>query len=159
PYLQLAIELARGTAVILAGDLAAVDAMVAAEFAGMADAGDFRLGSGYLNLVRAQAAPLRGRLVEAGRPPRPASPAPATSQVFASLANAERAHVAALAGDHRLAAEAMAESDRTHRGTMAVLYPWLELSRCWVAACAGDLATGVELLRSLVGRLRADGFL
>jgi hypothetical protein len=37
---------------ILAGDLAAVDRMVAAEFAGLADAGDLRLGSGYVTLVR-----------------------------------------------------------------------------------------------------------
>src|SRR6266498_2141378 len=105
PYLQLVAELARGTAAILAGDLATVDAMLATELAGAADAGDCRLGSGYLNLVRAQAARLRGRLVEAGRAAGQASAALATSRIYASLANAERAHIAALAGDHSLAAE------------------------------------------------------
>lgn len=159
PYIQLALELARGTAVILAGDLATVDAMVAAEFAGMADAGDFRLGSGYLNVVRSQAARLRGRLVEAGRAAGQASAALATSRIYASLANAERAHVAALAGDHGQAAEAIAEADRTDSPTTAVLYPWLELARCWVAACAGDIPTGAEVLHRLIVRLRSDAFI
>ncbi len=159
PYIQLALEVARGTAVILAGDLATVDAMVAAEFAGMADAGDFRLGSGYLNVIRAQAARLRGRLTEAGRASGQASAALASGRIFAALANAERAHVAALAGDHSLAAEAIAESDRTDSPTMAALYPWLEQARCWVAACAGDVASAVEILHALIERLRADGFI
>src|SRR6266508_2399219 len=150
--------LARGTAAILAGDLATVDAMLATELAGAADAGDCRLGSGYLNLVRAQAARLRGRLVEAGRAAGQASAALATSRIYASLANAERAHIAALAGDHSLAAEAIAESDRTDSPTMAVLYPWLELARCWVAACSGDLTTAVAVLHRAIERLRADGF-
>jgi len=158
PYLQLVAELARGTAAILAGDLATVDAMLATELAGAADAGDCRLGSGYLNLVRAQAARLRGRLVEAGRAAGQASAALATSRIYASLANAERAHIAALAGDHSLAAEAIAESDRTDSPTMAVLYPWLELARCWVAACSGDLTTAVAVLHRAIERLRADGF-
>jgi DNA-binding CsgD family transcriptional regulator len=158
PYIQLALELARGTAVILAGDLATVDQMIAAEFAGLADAGEFRLGSGYLNVVCAQAARLRGQLVEAGRAASQASAALATSRVYASLANAERAHVAALAGDHGLAAEAIAESDRTHSATTAMLYPWLELARCWVAACAGDVAAGVAVLTDLIRRLHADAF-
>ena len=69
PYIQLGIELARGTAMILAADLEAVDAIVAAEFAGMADAGNFNMGSGYLQIVRAQAARLRGPAAR-GRPRR-----------------------------------------------------------------------------------------
>jgi DNA-binding CsgD family transcriptional regulator len=158
PYIQLALELARGTALILAGDLAAVDALVAAEFAGMADAGDFRLGSGYLAVIHGQAARLRGRLREAIRCTAQASATLANNRIFAALANAERAHVAALAGDHEQAADAMAESDRMHSPTMSVLYPWLEKARCWVTACAGDVAGGVDVLNRLVDRLRADGF-
>ena len=61
------VEIARGTAMILACDLETVDAIVEAEFAGMADAGEFRIGSGYLQIVRAQAARLRGRLSEGAR--------------------------------------------------------------------------------------------
>nr|WP_240940371.1 LuxR family transcriptional regulator [Planosporangium flavigriseum] len=158
PATQLAVELARGTAMILAGDLGAVQTMVAAEFAGLADAGEFRLGSGYVTLVRAQAARLRGRLHEAGRLAGQATAMLATSNVYAALANAERAHVAALSGGHALAAEAMAQSDASHRPTMNILYPWLEQARAWVAICAGDTRTGLEVLTELLGRLRADRF-
>jgi DNA-binding CsgD family transcriptional regulator len=157
PYIQIAVELARGTAMILAGDLAAVDEIVATEFAGLADAGDFQIGSGYLTLVRAQAARLRGRLTDAGRFASQASAMLATGGVYGGLANAERAHVAALVGDHGLAAEAMAEADRQQRPTMAVLYPWLEMARCWIAACAGDVPTAVEVTQGLLDRLRVDG--
>jgi ATP/maltotriose-dependent transcriptional regulator MalT len=156
PYIQLAVELSRGTAMILAGDLDAVDEIVAAEFAGMADAGDFRLGSGYLTLLRSQAARLRGRLADAARYASQAAAILAGSQVFAALANAERAHVAALSGDHAGAAEAMSEADRRHRPTMTILYPWLETARCWVAACSGDVPTAVDVMHRLLDRLRAD---
>jgi len=158
PYIQLAVELARGTAMIVAADLRAVDAVVAAEFAGMADAGDFGLGSGYLTVVRAQAARLRGHLAEAGRLAAQACARLATGQIFAGLAHAERAHAAALTGDGPAAAAAMAEADRTHRSTMTVLYPWLEQARAWVAVANGRVADGVQVLERLVGRLRADGF-
>ncbi|MDT4988716.1 MAG: hypothetical protein QOI74_2810, partial [Micromonosporaceae bacterium] len=158
PYLQLAVELARGTAAILAGDLAAVDTVMAAEFAGLADAGEFRLGSGYLSLVRAQAARLRGQLRDAGRYAGTAAAALATSRMYGALANAERAHVAALSGQTALAADAIAEADRAHRPTMTILYPWLEQARSWVATAAGDRGTGAEVLHRLVRRLRADRF-
>ena len=158
PYIQLAVELARGTAMILAGDLDAVDRMVAAEFAGLADAGDFRLGSGYVTLVRAQAARMRGQLHDAARYAGQAAAVLATSQVYAALANAERAYAAALSGDHALAADAIAESDRLHHPTMHVMYPWLESARSWVATCSGDAATGTAVLHRLVDRLRTDGF-
>ena len=69
PYIQLGIELARGTAMILAADLEAVDAIVAAEFAGLADAGDFNIGSGYLQIVRAAGGPAP-RPAARGRPGR-----------------------------------------------------------------------------------------
>src|SRR5437763_3345053 len=94
PDLQLAPELPRGTAMMLSGDLDAVDEIVATEFAGMADAGDFRLGSGYLTLLRAQAYRLRGRLTDAARCAGQAAAILAGGRVFAALANAERAHVA-----------------------------------------------------------------
>lgn len=158
PYLQLALELARGTRLALAGDLAGIDAIVAAEFADLADAGDFRLGSGYLSILRAQAARLRGQTGEALRTSLSACAVLATSQVFAGLAHAERAQAAALRGDVDSAVEAMAESDRAHSSGMAVLYPWLEQARAAVLAAGGDLPGAVARLRDLVGRLQADGF-
>ncbi|MFY1668718.1 LuxR C-terminal-related transcriptional regulator [Plantactinospora sp. WMMB334] len=158
PYLQLALELARGTRLTLAGDLAGIDAIVAAEFADLADAGDFRLGSGYLSILRAQAARLRGQTGEALRTSLGACAVLATSRVFAGLAHAERAQAAAMRGDIDSAAGAMAESDRAQSAVMAVLYPWLEQARATVQAATGDHATAVATLRDLVDRLQADGF-
>jgi DNA-binding CsgD family transcriptional regulator len=158
PYIQLAVELARGTAMILAGDLHAVNAIVAAEFAGMADAGDLSLGSGYLTLVRAQAARLRGQLTDAARYASQASAILSSGRVYAGLAHAERAHVAALMGQQSLATEAMAEADRRHQETMTILYPWIEQARAWVAACNDDIPTAIDVLRRLAERLRTDGF-
>ncbi|GAA4682330.1 LuxR C-terminal-related transcriptional regulator [Phytohabitans rumicis] len=158
PYLQLALELARGTRLAIAGDLAGIDAVAADEFADLADAGDFRLGSGYLSVVRAQAARLRGQAGEALRGSLQACAVLATSRVFAGLAHAERAYAAALLGDADEAAIAMADSDRTQTPGMAVVYPWREQARAWVAACAGDVEGAITMLVALVERLRADDF-
>ncbi|WP_433051567.1 LuxR C-terminal-related transcriptional regulator [Dactylosporangium sp. CS-033363] len=158
PYIQLGIELARGTAMILAADLGAVDAIVATEFAGMADAGNFLLGSGYLQIVRAQAARLRGHLQEGGRAASQASAMLATGRIFVALAHAERAHIAALQGDAAGAAAAFALAEEAHYRSMEVLYPWLEEARAWVAVAAGDVTTAAEVLRLLAARNRSDGF-
>ncbi|WFE24095.1 LuxR C-terminal-related transcriptional regulator [Solwaraspora sp. WMMD937] len=158
PYLQLALELARGTRLVLAGDLAGIEAIVAEEFADLADAGDFRLGSGYLSVIRAQAARLRGRLDDALRHSLQACATLATGRVYAGLAHAERAHAAALRGEAAQAAAAMADSDRAQTPGMAILYPWREQARCWVAVAEGDVAGAVGMLRELAARLRTDGF-
>ncbi|WP_178135014.1 helix-turn-helix transcriptional regulator [Phytohabitans houttuyneae] len=158
PYLQLALELARGTRLAIAGDLAGIDAVVADEFADLADAGDFRLGSGYLSVVRAQSARLRGRSAEALRGSLQACAVLAGSRVFAGLAHAERAYAAALLGDADEAKAAMADSDQTQRPGMAVLYPWREQARAWVFACGGDVEQAIRALVTLVERLRQDGF-
>ncbi|SCE68664.1 LuxR C-terminal-related transcriptional regulator [Micromonospora mirobrigensis] len=157
PYLQLAMELARGTRLALAGDLAGIDAIVADEFADLAGAGDFRLGTGYLAVLRAYAERLRGRSDDALRTSLGACAVLATSRVYAGLAQAERAQAAALRGDAGHAAEAMAEADRTHAPGMAVLYPWLEQARGATLAAAGDLAAATAQLTGLADRLRADG--
>lgn len=158
PYLQLALELARGTGLALAGDLAGIDAIVAAEFADLATAGDFRLGSGYLSILRAQAARLRGQTGDALRTSLSACAVLATSRVYAGLAHAERAQAAALRGDMAQATAAMADSDRSHTAGMAVLYPWREQARAAVLACAGNVTGAADHLRELVDRLRGDGF-
>src|SRR5439155_5402165 len=56
PVVQVAVDLARGTAALLAGELAAVESTVDGLAAGSA---------GYLALLRGQVARLRGRLAEA----------------------------------------------------------------------------------------------
>ncbi|MFC4021510.1 LuxR C-terminal-related transcriptional regulator [Micromonospora sp. GCM10011542] len=158
PYLQLALELARGTRLTLTGDLTAIDAIAADEFADLAGAGDFRLGTGYLAVLQAYAARMRGLSDAALRTSLGACAVLATSRVYAGLAQAERAQAAALRGDAAQATEAMAEADRTHAPGMAVLYPWLEQARGAVLAAAGDLPGAVKQLGELVDRLRADGF-
>ncbi|MGW5669952.1 LuxR C-terminal-related transcriptional regulator [Micromonospora sp. NPDC003776] len=158
PYLQLAMELARGTRLALSGDLAGIDAIVADEFADLAGAGDFRLGTGYLAILQAYAARLRGRSDEALKTSLGACAVLATSRVYAGLAHAERAQAAAWRGDATHAAEAMAEADRTHAPGMAVLYPWLEQARGAVYAGAGDLPAATKHLCALADRLREDGF-
>ncbi|NBE81707.1 helix-turn-helix transcriptional regulator [Micromonospora rubida] len=158
PYLQLALELARGTRLALAGDLAGIDAIVADEFADLAGAGDFRLGTGYLVILQAYAARLRGQSGMALKTSLGACAVLATSRVYAGLAHAERAQAAALRGDAAHAAEAMAEADRTQAPGMAVLYPWLEQARGAVLACAGDPAGAAKHLAALADRLRDDGF-
>ncbi|MEH0933682.1 ATP-binding protein [Micromonospora psammae] len=158
PYLQLAMELARGTRLALAGDLAGIDAIVADEFADQAGAGDFRLGTGYLAILQSYAARLRGRSGEALRLSLGACAVLATSRVYAGLAQAERAQAAALRGEAGHAAEAMAEADSTHAPGMAVLYPWLEQARGAVLAACGDLPGAAKHLAELADRLRVDGF-
>ncbi|MEV4478995.1 LuxR C-terminal-related transcriptional regulator [Micromonospora coxensis] len=157
PYLQLAMELARGTRLALAGDLAGIDAIAADEFADLAGAGDFRLGTGYLAILQAYAARLRGRSGDALKISLGACAVLATSRVYAGLAHAERAQAAALRGDAGAAAEAMAEADRVHAPGMAVLYPWLEQARGAVLAAGGDLPGATKHLADLADRLRADG--
>lgn len=157
PYLQLALELARGTRLMLAGDLTGIDGIVVDEFADLAGAGDFRLGTGYLGILQAYAARLRGRSAEALKVSLGACAVLATSQVYAGLAHAERAQAAALRGDVTQAAEAMADADRTHPPGMAVLYPWLEQARGTVLAAGGDLPGATKHLAELADRLRTDG--
>lgn len=157
PYLQLALELARGTWLALAGDLKGIDEIVAAEFADLAVAGDFRLGSGYLSILRAQAARLRGQTGDALRTSTDACAMLTTSRVFAGLAHAERAHAAALRGETAEANEAMAASDRAHWDGMMILYPWREQARAAVVAATGDLEGAAGHLAKLVDRLRVDG--
>ena len=115
----------------------AIDAIVAAEFADLADAGDFRLGSGYLPIVRAQAARLRGRLA------RPLRTAPAGLRGAGHRPGLRRAGPRR-AGPRRRAARRRRRRRRgdgrgrpLHSPAMEVLYPWLEQAR---AAVAGRLA-------------------
>lgn len=158
PHIQLALELARGTGYLLSGDVAGVDSIASTDFADLSDIGQFHLASGYLSVLLGQAARLRGRLGEAMRHQRRACSILADGRVFTGLANAERAHVAALAGAQAEAELAMAEADRRQAPTTAVLYPWLEHARCWVRACGGDAHGAAAMSLDLADRLRADGF-
>ncbi|MBN1173953.1 MAG: LuxR family transcriptional regulator [Micromonosporaceae bacterium] len=158
PALQFAVEFTRGTAMVLAGDLPAIGATAAAEFSGMVRAGEFRMGSGYLAILRAQAARLGGALSEAAGAAAQAAATLHDTPLGAGLAHAERAHIAALGAHSELAAEAMTEADRTASQSMTIMYPWFEHARCWVLVSAGKLEEALSVTDNLVTRLRADGF-
>jgi ATP/maltotriose-dependent transcriptional regulator MalT len=132
--------------------------MVADEFADLAGAGDFRLGTGYLAILQSYSQRLRGQSADALRSSLDACAVLATSRVYVGLAHAERAQAAALRGDAAQAAEAMADADRTHAPGMAVLYPWIEQARGAVLAVTGELAGAAKHLGQLADRLREDGF-
>lgn len=157
PYLQLALEVADGTRLALGADLAGLDAIVADEFADLFAAGDFHLAGGFLSVLRAYAARLRGRSADALRTSLGACALLTTSRIFASLAHAERAQAAALRGELSCAREAMAESDRVHTPAVEMVYPWREQARAAVAAGGGDLTGALRHLGALVLRLQNDG--
>ena len=88
-----------------------------------------------------------------------ARPAPVPGHgIFASLAHAERAHVAALAGVRTEAEQAIAVADRYFDPCMSVLYPWIEHARCWVRASGGDVDAAAAMALDLAARLHEDGF-
>jgi len=154
PYLRLAADLARGTAMIISADLAGVADLVAADHSG--DAGDLPVRTGYHTVLAAQAARLRGDLASAGRLAAQACAIMSGGHMYAGLAHAERAHAAALAGDAELARAALAEADAVQAPTMAVLHPWFEHARAWTAVADGDHTEAVRILTRLAERTRAD---
>jgi DNA-binding CsgD family transcriptional regulator len=158
PALHFALEMARGTRVGIALDLAGMDEIVAAEFTGLAQAGEFRFGSGYVSMVQANAAWLRGRTGEAMRASEQACASLASGRIYDGNAHAMRAMAAALRGDAELAAASMAIVDQAPGTCMELLYPWREQARAWVIAAGGDVPGAVEHLVTLAGRLRADRF-
>lgn len=158
PQTQLALELARGTGLILSADLSGVDALASAEYRRRSELADLRVGSAYFNVVMGQAARLRGRLNEAMRYQRTACGKVPGHEIFAGLAHAERAHVAALAGDRAEAELAIAVADRYYDPCMGVLYPWIEHARCWVRASGGDVDAAARMAHDLAARLHDDGF-
>jgi DNA-binding CsgD family transcriptional regulator len=157
PSLQFALEVARGTRVGIAMDVSGMDAIGAAEFADLSQAGDFRFGFGYASMVRGHAAWLRGRTDEALSACEQACAALAAGRIYDGNAHAMRGMVAALRGDRELAIASMAVVDRAPGICMELLYPWREQARAWVIA-TGDMPRAVDHLVALQARLRADGF-
>jgi DNA-binding CsgD family transcriptional regulator len=153
PYLRLATDLANGTALAIAGDVAGIDELTATD-----DTDGCAVRSGYRAMLAAQAARLRGQLPAAGRLAAEACALLSGGRAFAGLAHAERAHVAALCGDAERARAALADADAARMPTMAVLDPWFEHARAWSVVAAGDQAGGVAVLRRLASRLADDGF-
>ena len=158
PALLYALTIALGTQVSLALDLSTLDEILAGEFAGLARAGGFGVGSGWISLLQAKAAWLRGRTAEALQASEQACAALADHRLYDGTAHAARATMAALSGDPELAAESMATAEQAAHGAENLFYPVRYHARVWTAACAGDTAAAVRMLLTLVVRLRADGF-
>jgi DNA-binding CsgD family transcriptional regulator len=158
PAIQLAVDMARGGGLLLAGDLDRIAALNLDEAAARYESGEFRLGAGYHAILLGQAARMRGRLADAGRLSRKACAILGPNRLLAGLAHAERAHAAALAGSGQAASAALREADRLHHSSMAILYPWLEHARYWVRMSLGDPDAAAAMAKELAARLRTDGF-
>lgn len=158
PTVQYALQMAEGTMVSVSLDLQAIDKILAAEFAHLAQAGGFGFGSGWVSLLRARAALLRGQTDEALRATEQACAALAPARVYDGSAHFARANAAALLGQVTLAVDALAIAESAAGGGVALYYPWREQARAWTLACRGELGAAVQVLRGSAARARADGF-
>ncbi len=157
PAVQYALEMARGTRVAIALDLDGMDAILAAEFADLAQLGEFRFGSGYASMIMAHSAWLRGRTGDALRASEQACAALGSSLLYDGYAHASRALTAALRGETDVAVAALQVADSRPDACLRHLYPWREQVRAWVLAATGDLPAAVRQLQSLTARLCGDG--
>jgi DNA-binding NarL/FixJ family response regulator len=158
PALQYALPMIVGTRVSVTLDLPGIDRILSAEFAGLARTGGFGFGSGWVALLQAQAAWLRGRTRTALEACEQACAALAEVRRYAGDAHSALAHIAALRGDVELARSALAVADAAGGADNGLFYAWGMLSRAWTAASAGDIAGAVAVLQVCVTRARADGF-
>lgn len=97
--------------------------------------------------VQAQVARLRGRVRTAARWAREGHClyGHRPESFFRNHVLGELAHAEALAGNAAAALAAVTEADRRPAPSEALLQPWIELARPWVAVAAGDPARAVEL--------------
>ncbi|NUT36908.1 MAG: hypothetical protein HOV79_27955 [Hamadaea sp.] len=154
PFLRPALEFAWWTVGAVTGD---ADSIV--DEAAIAAVRDYPLFDLQIALGSAISRRLGGQLPAAHTAAVEACVlAEAGGGVFHALAAAEVAQCAALRGLRDEASAAMAESDAVYRPMMRLSYPWIELARAQVCACAGDLPAARDLLAALLPRLREDGF-
>ncbi|GAA3338354.1 LuxR C-terminal-related transcriptional regulator [Amorphoplanes nipponensis] len=156
PTLQYALQMTEGTRLSVALDLAGIDRILAAEFTHLAQAGGFGFGSGWVSQLQAYAGLLRGQTGEALHAAEQACAALAPARGYDGSAHFVRAHVAAVRGDHTLAAESLATADAAASSAASLYYPWHEQVRAWTLACRGELGAAVRVLQRAVARLRAD---
>ena len=156
PTLQYALQMAEGTRVSVSLDLPAIDRILAAEFAHLAQAGGFGFGAGWVSLLQAQASLLRGQTEEALHAAEQACASLAPARVYDGSAHFARANVAALRGESVLAAESLATAEANAGTAVSLYYPWQEQARAWTLASQGELAAAVRVLQRAADRLRAD---
>ncbi|MEV8505111.1 LuxR C-terminal-related transcriptional regulator [Actinoplanes sp. NPDC051475] len=158
PTLQYALQMAEGTLVTVSLDLPGIDDILTAEFADLAQSGGFGFGSGWVSLLQSRAAWLRGRTDEALRAVDQACAALAMVRVYDGSAHFARATIAAMRGDYALARSSLEIAEAAAGHATGLYYAWRQQSRAWTSACAGDVATAVQVLHDAAARLRADGF-
>jgi DNA-binding CsgD family transcriptional regulator len=156
PTLQYALQMAEGTRVSVALDLPAIDRILAAEFAHLAQAGGFGFGSGWVSLLQAQASLLRGQTSEALHATEQACASLAPARVYDGSAHFARANVAALRGESTIATESLATAEAAAGTAVSLYYPWQEQARAWTLMCQGEPAAAVRVVQRAVTRLRAD---
>jgi DNA-binding CsgD family transcriptional regulator len=158
PSLQYVRQTAVGTRAVVSLDLPGLDAIVSTEFTDLVESGGFGFGSGWVALLRARAALLRGRTGEALRASEQACGALSGNRLYDGNAHAVRAAVAAMRGDTELARASMAAADRAAATCTEFFYLWREQGRAWTTAGTGDLAAAVAQAQHLADRLQHDGF-
>ncbi|ROP29901.1 helix-turn-helix transcriptional regulator [Couchioplanes caeruleus] len=158
PALQYALQMCEGTLASVSLDLPAIDRIVTAEFATLAQIGGFGFGSGWVSLLECRAAWLAGRTDEALRAVEQACAALAMTRVYDGCAHFARALIAAQRGDHALARSSLEIADSGAGHATGLYYAWRQQARAWTHACAGDPATAVRLLLDVAARLRTAGF-
>ena len=157
PTLQYALQMAEGTRVSVSLDLPAIDRILAAEFAHLAQAGGFGFGSGWVSLLQAKASLLRGQTDEALHAVEQACASLAPAGVYDGSAHFARANVAAQRGESTTAAESLAIAEAAAGSAVGLYYPWQEQARAWTLASQGELAAAVHVIQRTVVRLCADG--
>jgi DNA-binding CsgD family transcriptional regulator/cell division inhibitor SulA len=97
--------------------------------------------------VLAQVARLRGRVRTAARWAREAvhQSGRSAGTAFRNYVLGELAHAEALTGDGAAALAALNEADHSRAPTEALLEPWVDLARSWVAVATGDIDRAVRL--------------
>ena len=159
PTLQYALPIAQGTRVSVALDLPGIDRILAAEFADLAQTGGFGFGSGWVSLLQAQAAWLRGRTGEALRrhASRPARRSPRPGSTTATR-TPPAPPWRPLRGESELATASMAAAEAAAGTCDGLFYPWQEQARAWTAGVPAATWPGaVRQLQAPLPRLRADG--
>ncbi|MDQ3151652.1 MAG: LuxR C-terminal-related transcriptional regulator, partial [Actinomycetota bacterium] len=162
PWVAEMRRMSRCQVALLAGRFKEADELATAFYEHAADTEwelPLRLSCG----VQAQVARLRGRVRTAARWARESHRLHGylPQSFFRNHILGELAHAEALAGNAAAALAAVTEADRRPAPSEAMMQPWIELARPWVAVAAGDPARAVELAFAAAGYARdqeAAGF-
>lgn len=146
PWVMVAHRMYRCYAALLSGRFRAADELAARFHAHAVDT-EWEFALRVACCLRAQVARLRGSVHTAARWAREAQRLGGhqPSVPFGNYVLGELAHAEALRGQPMTAVAALVEADCRPAPSEALLQPWIELARPWVAAATGDLDGAVRL--------------